>query len=150
MRKLFTDSLWFYALIGAIGILILFCIALCPLPAGADEEDYCGPKSQLSLDIAKMYGLSRDQAALLLAIREHEAGGPGLEFGIEQIPCEWKDGKKSFLINCARACETIRNRTPVKINHVAILKLGRRWAVDKNWHVYVYRNFQRDRKNILY
>jgi hypothetical protein len=134
-----------------IGCALALAIILIMIgKAWPDENDYCGDKTQLSIYIAKMYGLSRDQTVLLLAIREHENGGPGLEFGIESIPCEWKEGRKSFLINCARACETIRNRTPPKINHLSILKLGKLWAVDKSWHVYVYRNFKKYQKNILY
>jgi hypothetical protein len=110
-----------------------------------DEQDLRIP---LTLAIAHEYGLTRDQAILLLAIEKHEAGGPGKEFGIEAIPCEWKDGRKSFLINCARACETIKNRCPDPTLK-SIIRLGRRWAKDKMWYLYVWRNMQKF-KNILY
>ena len=148
----FQETKWFWFWLGIVTTLL--CLSLTAHCEDEDSKDWQTENESLhipcTLEIAHLYNLSRDQTALLLAIEEHEAGGPGKEFGVENIPCEWHEGHKSFLINCARACETIENCTPEKINHLTILKLGRRWAVDKSWHVYVYKNFKKYQKNILY
>jgi hypothetical protein len=115
----------------------------------ADEHEINDDlKIPVELSIAKWCGLSRKQAILLLAIEKHENGVPGKEFGIESIPCEFKDGKKSFLVNCVRACETIKIRCshPTLIN---IKKLNKRWAKDPLWWFYVWRDM-REFENILY
>ena len=146
MRTKFTETLCFYFLLGMLATAIIWFTVLVPWPANADDEQDL--RIPLTLAIAHEYGLTRDQAILLLAIEAHEAGGPGKEFGIEAIPCEWKDGRKSFLINAARACETIKARCPDPTLK-AVIRLGRRWAKDELWYLYVWRNMRRF-KNILF
>lgn len=58
-------------------------------------------KLETALSIARLYGLTRDQAIIMLAIRSHEAGYPAKkEFGIEGWP-EIKDERRRF---CRNAC----------------------------------------------
>ena len=66
--------------------------------------------------VAAEYGLSAEETWLLAAIRLHENGRPGLEFGVggpmdsghKAHRC--RDGVRSFRIQCAWAAGTIKKR----------------------------------------
>ena len=66
--------------------------------------------------IAAEYGLTAEQTWLLAAIRLHENGRPGLEFGIGgpmdsgHKAHRYQDGIRSFRVQCAWAAGTIRKR----------------------------------------
>ena len=66
--------------------------------------------------VAAEYGLSSEETWLLAAIRIHENGRPGLEFGIGgpmdsgHKAHRYQDGIKSFRVQCAWAAGTIRKR----------------------------------------
>ena len=66
--------------------------------------------------VAAEYGLSTEETWLLAAIRLHENGRPGLEFGVGgpmdsgHKAHRYKDGVKSFRVQCAWAAGTIRKR----------------------------------------
>ena len=67
-------------------------------------------------DVAATYGLSDEETWLLAAIRLHENGRPGLEFGIGgpmdsgHKAHRYRDGIKSFRVQCAWAAGTIKRR----------------------------------------
>ena len=66
--------------------------------------------------VAVEYGLSTEETWLLAAIRIHENGRPGLEFGVGgpmnsgHKAHRYQDGIKSFRIQCAWAAGTIKKR----------------------------------------
>ena len=66
--------------------------------------------------IAAEYGLTPEQTWLLAAIRIHENGRPGLEFGVggpmdsRHKAHRYRDGVKSFRIQCSWAAGTIKKR----------------------------------------
>ena len=66
--------------------------------------------------IAAEYGLTAEQTWLLAAIRLHENGRPGLEFGVGgpmdsgHKAHRYRDGIKSFRVQCAWAAGTIKKR----------------------------------------
>ena len=66
--------------------------------------------------VAAEYGLSNEQTWLLAAIRLHENGRPGLEFGIGgpmdsgHKAHRHREGVKSFRVQCAWAAGTIKKR----------------------------------------
>ena len=66
--------------------------------------------------VAAEYGLSKEETWLLAAIRIHENGRPGLEFGVGgpmdsgHKAHRYQDGVKSFRVQCAWAAGTIRKR----------------------------------------
>ena len=66
--------------------------------------------------VAAEYGLSTEGTWLLAAIRIHENGRPGLEFGVGgpmdsgHKAHRYRDGVKSFRVQCAWAAGTIRKR----------------------------------------
>ena len=66
--------------------------------------------------VAAEYGLSAEETWLLAAIRLHENGRPGLEFGVGgpmdsgHRAHRYRDGIKSFRVQCAWAAGTIRKR----------------------------------------
>ena len=66
--------------------------------------------------VATEYGLSSEETWLLAAIRLHENGRPGLEFGIGgpmdsgHKAHRYRDGIKSFHVQCAWAAGTIKRR----------------------------------------
>ena len=67
-------------------------------------------------EVAANYKLSNEATWLLAAIRLHENGRPGLEFGIGgpmnsgHRAHRYRDGVKSFRIQCAWAAGTIKRR----------------------------------------
>jgi len=134
----------------ALIINFLVCaLALAVICWGQEPEtSEADLRRDVALSIARWHSLTRQQAILLLAIEEHEKGGPGKEFGIESIPCEFKDGRKSYVVNCIRACEMIKRRCPVP-DKEGVWKLGERWAEHRAWWKYVWRNM-RKYKNIIY
>ena len=66
--------------------------------------------------VAAEYRLSAEETWLLAAIRLHENGRAGLEFGVGgpmdsgHKAHRYQDGIKSFRVQCAWAAATIRNR----------------------------------------
>ena len=66
--------------------------------------------------VAAEYGLTAEQTWLLAAIRLHENGRPGLEFGIGgpmnsgHRAHRYRDGIRSFRVQCAWAAGTIKKR----------------------------------------
>ena len=66
--------------------------------------------------VAAEYTLSAEQTWLLAAIRLHENGRPGLEFGVGgpmdsgHKAHRYRDGVKSFRVQCAWAAGTIKRR----------------------------------------
>ena len=66
--------------------------------------------------VAAEYGLCTEEAWLLAAIRLHENGRPGLEFGVGgpmdsgHKAHRYRDGIKSFRVQCAWAAGTIKKR----------------------------------------
>ena len=66
--------------------------------------------------VAAEYGLSAEETWLLAAIRIHENGRPGLEFGVGgpmdsgHKAHRYRDGVKSFRVQCAWAAGTIKKR----------------------------------------
>ena len=66
--------------------------------------------------VATEYALSAEETWLLAAIRLHENGRPGLEFGVGgpmdsgHKAHRYRDGVRSFRVQCAWAAATIRNR----------------------------------------
>ena len=66
--------------------------------------------------VAAEYGLSAEGTWLLAAIRLHENGRPGLEFGIGgpmdsgHRAHRYRDGIRSFRVQCAWAAGTIKKR----------------------------------------
>ena len=84
------------------------------LPAGAASL----PAQEWTMlrEVATKYGLSQEETWLLAAIRLHENGRPGLEFGIGgpmdsgHKAHRYRDGVKSFRVQCAWAAGTIKRR----------------------------------------
>ena len=66
--------------------------------------------------VAAEYGLTAEQTWLLAAIRLHENGRPGLEFGVGgpmdsgHKAHRYRDGVNSFRVQCAWAAGTIKKR----------------------------------------
>ena len=66
--------------------------------------------------VAAEYGLTAEQTWLLAAIRLHENGRPGLEFGVGgpmdsgHKAHRYRDGINSFRVQCSWAAGTIRKR----------------------------------------
>ena len=66
--------------------------------------------------VAAEYGLNAEETWLLAAIRLHENGRPGLEFGIGgpmnsgHKAHRYRDGVNSFRVQCAWAAGTIKKR----------------------------------------
>ena len=66
--------------------------------------------------VAAEYGLNAEETWLLAAIRIHENGRPGLEFGVGgpmnsgHKAHRYRDGGKSFRVQCAWAAGTIKRR----------------------------------------
>ena len=66
--------------------------------------------------VAAEYGLSTEETWLLAAIRIHENGRPGLEFGVGgpmdsgHKAHRYRDGIRSFRVQCAWAAGTIKKR----------------------------------------
>ena len=66
--------------------------------------------------VAAEYGLTTEKTWLLAAIRIHENGRPGLEFGVGgpmdsgHKAHRYRDGVKSFRVQCAWAAGTIKKR----------------------------------------
>ena len=66
--------------------------------------------------VALEYGLSTEETWLLAAIRIHENGRPGLEFGVGgpmdsgHKAHRYRDGVRSFRVQCAWAAGTIKRR----------------------------------------
>ena len=93
-------------------IIVYLIISVTPTICSAMDAD---SEISVSLAIARAYGLTRDQAKLLLAVRSHEAGRKGKEFGVlSPNALIFNDGYRSFCIQCCYACETIKKRYKCK------------------------------------
>lgn len=116
-------------------------------------------KIEAALAVAKLYGLSRGQAILLLAIHDHEAGEPACkEFGIENQPEKIKDPVERYMryaCKSARAiklwCPDARPVTVRRFNHGFGKENDRYpgYAQDPEWWRCVVRRM-RDYKKIIY
>ena len=86
------------------------------LVAPARGEDCTLPDREWAMirQIAANYELSEDETWLLAAIRRHENGRPGLEFGVggrvfnTHVAHRYQDGFKSFYVQGSWAAGTIR------------------------------------------
>lgn len=147
----------------ACTVLALVLAALFVAPAaGTSEEPQPTTddlKVEAALSIARLYGLDRSQAILLLAIHDHEAGEPACkEFGIENQPEKIKDPVERYCryaCKSARAiklwCPDVRPATVRRFNH-GFGKGKRRYpgyAEDPDWWRCVVRRM-RDYQKILY
>ena len=67
-------------------------------------------------EVAAQYQLTTEETWLLAAIRIHENGRPGLEFGVGgpmdsgHAAHRYRDGVRSFRVQCAWAAGTIKKR----------------------------------------
>lgn len=103
----------------------------------------------ITRQVAYIYGLSPQQTALLLAIRDHEAGRPGKEFGVEHPHAmRYSDGVHSFIIQAKWAAGTIKRHCPntravtlQQFNHGSANYKG--WAEDLHWWWKVRAKMQR-------
>ena len=74
------------------------------------------PEWTMLRQVAAKYGLGTEETWLLAAIRLHENGRPGLEFGVGgpmnsgHKAHRYQDGVKSFRVQCAWAAGTIKKR----------------------------------------
>ena len=97
------------SLLTTLGLLLgtIFPVAAASLPA----QEWA-----ILREVAANNGLSEDETWLLAAIRLHENGRPGLEFGIGgpmnsgHRAHRYRDGVKSFRVQCAWAAGTIKRR----------------------------------------
>ena len=96
-------------------ILALFGTILTARPAAAATTLPVQEWTMLR-QIAAQYELSTEETWLLAAIRIHENGRPGLEFGVGgpmdsgHKAHRYQDGVKSFRVQCAWAAGTIKKR----------------------------------------
>jgi hypothetical protein len=130
------------------------------LPPRLPKELTKEAEMNLALEIARAYELNREQAMLLLAIREHEAGRVGKEFGVELDRAkQFEDGRRSFCVQACYAAQTIRRWCPdarpanvKRFNHGYVTKHGQAypgWAEDPDWWKKIGRHLVQF-KNILY
>lgn len=98
---------------------ILIVVAFCAAHASyADAHTALIPAREWRMirQIAANYDLSEDETWLLAAIRRHENGRPGLEFGIGgpmdsgHRAHRYRDGTKSFYVQAMWAAGTIKKR----------------------------------------
>ena len=155
MRIKFTDTLWFYFLLGLLATAIIWFTVLVPWPANADDEQDL--RIPLTLAIAHEYGLTRDQAILLLAIGKHELtpreqmktyGYFGIRKSDKPILYKCKTDKTLFILSAILCAETILKHCPM-VTDAAIRKFGKRYAEDPGWAVDVI-NEEKAFSNILY
>jgi hypothetical protein len=113
---------------------------------------------ELTLGMARWYGLSRDQAILLLAIHDHEDGAKAKkEFGIENKEKVADPLQRYCFYGCysARAvrrwCPDVRPETIRRFNHGFGKGKNRYpgYAEDPEWWKYVIRKMKKY-QNILY
>lgn len=84
------------------------------------------PKHEVRMikEVAGWYRLSKEETALLMAIRKVEAGRPGKEFGVlKRKAMRHRDGVKSFYVQCRFAAETVKKRYDGDL-----LAFSKRWA----------------------
>lgn len=96
--------------------IILVVICACLTGAGHSAEGAVLPQTEWAMirQTAVNYDLSDEATWLLAAIRKHENGRPGLEFGVggpmnNGHPAHrFRDGVRSFYVQAAWAAGTIR------------------------------------------
>lgn len=98
---------------------IITIVALCAAavsPRDASASLIPAREWRMIRQIAVNYDLSEDETWLLAAIRRHENGRPGLEFGIGgpmnsgHRAHRYQDGTKSFYVQAMWAAGTIKKR----------------------------------------
>lgn len=137
---------------------LLLIAATAHSPVNEPGTTYDDHKVDAALSIARLYGLSRDQAMLMLAIRDHESGyAAEKEFGIEGQP-RMRDERMRFCRNaciCARLikryCPDAKRSTVRRFNHGYDDDGGKYlgYAEDAEWWLKVLRH-KRKYENILY
>lgn len=134
---------------------IIIVLIAFPASAWAMDKD---AETRGALEIARDYGLTRNQAIMLLAIKDHEAGTPAKkEFGVENVEIIDDPIRRFFNHGCRSAslikrfCPDTRSETIKRFNH-GYGKGKRRYpgyATDPTWWVYVKRRM-RDYRDIAY
>ena len=101
----------------SLTVLVLLALgALLPLGGRSAPLPLPDREWQMLREVASEYALSTDETWLLAAIRIHENGRPGLEFGVGgpmnsgHKAHRYRDGIRSFRIQCAWAAGTIKKR----------------------------------------
>lgn len=123
-RTFAQNVLFIYLLVLLLGIAMIF---FANLKASAAESVLTPAQEETVINsVAVKYKLSRDQTVLLKAIRRHEAGRPGKEFGVETARAmRYQDGVKSFRIQAEWAAGTIKKHTNYKITWPMLFAFGR-------------------------
>ena len=99
----------------ALELIFLLGLSLSVRPAVAAETLPAHEWATLR-EVAAQYELNTEATWLLAAIRLHENGRPGLEFGVGgpmdsgHKAHRYRDGVKSFRVQCAWAAGTIKKR----------------------------------------
>jgi hypothetical protein len=118
-------------------------------------DDY---KQSVAMDLAHCYGLSREQAILLFAIRDHEDGEKAKkEFGIEgkekiDDPIRRYANHACYSANAIkRFCPDTKRETIKRFNHGYGVgeKRYRGYAEDRDWYKFVIRRMK-EYENIFY
>ncbi|MGN0855087.1 MAG: hypothetical protein ACI4R9_06175 [Kiritimatiellia bacterium] len=95
-------------------MLFLACLSATPSIRAAAPGLIPAREWKMIREVAVNYDLTEEQTWLLAAIRRHENGRPGLEFGIGgpmnsgHAAHRYQDGTKSFYIQAMWAAGTIR------------------------------------------
>ena len=97
----------------AFPVLLVTILTVCPATAATTLPAH---EWTMLRQVAAEYSLSNEETWLLAAIRLHENGRPGLEFGVGgpmnsgHSAHRYRDGIKSFRVQCAWAAGTIKKR----------------------------------------
>ena len=92
-----------------VGIILTVCPAAATTTLSAHEWT-------MLRQVSAAYGLTAEETWLLAAIRLHENGRPGLEFGVGgpmdsgHKAHRYRDGINSFRVQCAWAAGTVKKR----------------------------------------
>jgi hypothetical protein len=123
------------------------------------ENERAAQRIDMTLAVARLYRLTREQAILLLAIYDHEDGAPAKkEFGIEGKP-PVTDPIHRLCRNACFAALTIKRRCPntkpetiMRFNHGYSTRGKKRYpgySEDPNWWVKVMQHMEKY-KNLPY
>ena len=99
-----------------LSLLVLIIGAVLSARTAAAATTLPTQEWRMLRQVAAEYGLNAEETWLLAAIRLHENGRPGLEFGVGgpmdsgHKAHRYRDGVKSFRVQCAWAAGTIRKR----------------------------------------
>ncbi|MBQ6136361.1 MAG: hypothetical protein IJI73_03215 [Kiritimatiellae bacterium] len=103
------------ALAAALALAAAACLPLRAAAASAKAPLIPAREWAMIRQVAVNYDLTEEQTWLLAAIRRHENGRPGLEFGIGgpmnsgHAAHRYRDGTKSFYVQAMWAAGTVRN-----------------------------------------